>query len=149
MLETATTTTSTVAPETTPHTTPAHDIGYAVAAEYLKRNMDESVKPCDDFYKFACGNFKKNHPTPNGVVGYGTFDLVQDRVMDHIDIQLNKANLSDPRLEDWLRKTKVFYDSCTAFKQDGLKDNKELIKIIDSFGGWPLMMKRGTWDPKK
>lgn len=28
----------------------------------LRQNMDFTVKPCDDFYQFECGNWIKNHP---------------------------------------------------------------------------------------
>lgn len=28
----------------------------------LQQNMDMSQNPCEDFFKFTCGNFEKEHP---------------------------------------------------------------------------------------
>jgi hypothetical protein len=129
-------------------TTTSHSPGEYVAAEYLISNMDERYHPCEDFYKFACGNFTNNHPTPDGVVGYGTFDVVQDRVGDTIYAHLQKINMSDPQLTEWQMKVKVFYDSCTDRNQRGDRDNRKLRQYIDELGGWPMIMKKGSWNEK-
>ena len=31
---------------------------YKEIAKLLSETMDTSVKPCEDFYKYACGNYK-------------------------------------------------------------------------------------------
>ena len=36
------------------------------AASAILNAMDDSVKPCDDFYQFACGGWIKSHPIPAG-----------------------------------------------------------------------------------
>jgi membrane metallo-endopeptidase-like protein 1 len=118
-----------------------------IAAEYILSNLDDRYNPCEDFYHFACGNFTNNHPVRHGAVGYGTFDIVQDRVGDIILLNLHKINLSDPDLEDWRSKTRRFYDNCKH--NQSLDDNKLLLKYINDIGGWPMIMESDTWNEKK
>jgi hypothetical protein len=42
-----------------------------IAASVIK-NMDLSVDPCDDFYQFACGNFKKHITIDSGLTSHYT-----------------------------------------------------------------------------
>lgn len=32
------------------------------AASNLQQSMDTTVSPCEDFYKFMCGNWAEDHP---------------------------------------------------------------------------------------
>lgn len=47
---------------------------------FLKENIDYSVKPGEDFFMFANGNFIKAHPIPPEEHTYGIFNLVEDSV---------------------------------------------------------------------
>lgn len=47
------------------------------AADFLK-NMDESVAPCDDFYRFSCGAWVDNQVIPDDRTSVSIFSLLQD-----------------------------------------------------------------------
>ncbi len=43
-------------------------------------NLDRSVKPAEDFYKFATGGWQKLHPLPASYSRFGSFDMLQENV---------------------------------------------------------------------
>lgn len=43
-------------------------------------NLDRSVKPTEDFYKFATGGWQKLHPLPAAYSRFGSFDMLQENV---------------------------------------------------------------------
>jgi len=40
--------------------------------------IDKTVNPCNDFYKYACGNWDKANPIPADRVAYGSFNELAD-----------------------------------------------------------------------
>ena len=56
-----------------PPTPPVKGIGINVA------NIDPSVKPCDDFFHYASGNWLKNNPIPAAEVRWGSFNELADK----------------------------------------------------------------------
>ena len=48
-------------------------------ASAILNAMDDTVKPCDDFYQFACGGWIKSHPIPASESRWGTFDHLREQ----------------------------------------------------------------------
>jgi membrane metallo-endopeptidase-like protein 1 len=57
----------------------------------MKKYMNESANPCEDFYEFACGNWNKYHSIPADRTSYDTFEMLRE----NLDIVL-KNLLSEP-----------------------------------------------------
>lgn len=42
--------------------------------------VDESIDPCDNFYKYSCGNFEKYNPKPENELLWDNFKIVQTEI---------------------------------------------------------------------
>jgi putative endopeptidase len=60
------------------------------------RIMDKTADPCEDFNRYACGNFKTIHPLPETTTSFGTFDLLEER-----NAVAAKRSTSEQRLGDY------------------------------------------------
>jgi putative endopeptidase len=76
-------------------------------------NLDRSVPPCDDFFKFADGGWIKAHPIPPAYPRWGTFDQLRDNneeILHQILEEAAKDKTAAPGSN--LQKIGDFYASC-------------------------------------
>ena len=80
-------------------------------ADIIKGNLDENADPCEDFYAFACGGFKKLNPIPVGARHIDGLALVQKQLDARLIGLFDDLELKNHRSKT-VRKAKKIYDDC-------------------------------------
>lgn len=100
--------------------------------------MDINVKPCDNFYRFACGNFLKTAVIPNDIIEIHPFLPIKNNIKNQLKAIIEKSSSIDEPKPFTLVKN--FYISCmntSAIEQQGLFP---IFKLMAEIGGWPVIM---------
>ena len=72
--------------------------------------MDLSVKPGDDFYHYANGNWIKNNEIPDDRSSYGSFDIVRKKRDEDVKTLLEEvAKKTDAEKGSVTQKIRDFY----------------------------------------
>lgn len=110
---------------------------------FFKSLIDESVDPCDNFHRFACGTFLKTAKIPADSISAGpTTSKVQQIEQQVIELLTADINANDP---DFVNLPKIYYQTCT---QNSNVLNKVMLKrYIEFSGGWPLL-EGAKWNEK-
>lgn len=78
------------------------------AKKYIdKSNMDLSIKPGDNFYFYANGNWVKNNPVPGSKTRWGSFDELREESSKRLQFLLDNASKNTAPRD---RKTQVIGD---------------------------------------
>ncbi|XP_053650118.2 neprilysin-2 isoform X3 [Cherax quadricarinatus] len=118
--------------------------GCVKAAANLVKSMDESVNPCDDFFKFSCGGFLKSAIIPDEKTALSRFNEISDELQEKLRglVEAEESQDDSPST----KMVKALYKSCmdtARIKERGLEPLKEILKEM---GGWPVL-EGDAWDP--
>ncbi|XP_060250490.1 neprilysin isoform X3 [Ovis aries] len=126
-----------------------YDDGICKSSECIKsaarliQNMDATVEPCADFFKYACGGWLKRNVIPETSSRYSNFDILRDE----LEVVL-KDVLQEPKTEDIIavQKAKMLYRSCineTAIESRG---GEPLLRLLPDIYDWPVALE--NWEQK-
>nr|XP_020761489.1 neprilysin isoform X1 [Odocoileus virginianus texanus]XP_020761490.1 neprilysin isoform X1 [Odocoileus virginianus texanus]XP_020761491.1 neprilysin isoform X1 [Odocoileus virginianus texanus]XP_020761492.1 neprilysin isoform X1 [Odocoileus virginianus texanus]XP_020761493.1 neprilysin isoform X1 [Odocoileus virginianus texanus] len=126
-----------------------YDDGICKSSECIKsaarliQNMDATVEPCTDFFKYACGGWLKRNVIPETSSRYSNFDILRDE----LEVVLKDA-LQESQPEDVtaVQKAKTLYRSCineTAIESRG---GEPLLRLLPDIYDWPVAL--DNWEQK-
>ncbi|MDP4115729.1 MAG: M13 family metallopeptidase [Bacteroidota bacterium] len=103
--------------------------------DFLTKAIDPSIKPGDDFYKYATGTWVKNNPIPSSESAWGVGNLVQEETYARIKTILAEASKSNSSKGSNKQKVGDFYFAgmdTVSIEKLGLKPLKSELDLINS-----------------
>ncbi|XP_013118443.2 neprilysin-4 [Stomoxys calcitrans] len=101
----------------------------------MKAYLNEDKPPCQNFYKFACGNWARLNPAPargkSSHLGQLT-ELYNLKSAEMLSLESKSDSGIDHKLKD-------FYDSCLKTGKLDKNALDTIIRVVNFTGGWPVI----------
>lgn len=111
-------------------------------AASLKRNMNSSVDPCENFYEHSCASWIRLNPIPPSKILYDTFIQADDENARKLREFMEEVD--ELPEQSAVKKTKRYFHSCVDEEAVEQATNTSLTPHISKYGSWPLDKK--TWN---
>uniref|UniRef100_A0A1B6DN65 Peptidase M13 N-terminal domain-containing protein n=2 Tax=Clastoptera arizonana TaxID=38151 RepID=A0A1B6DN65_9HEMI len=120
--------------------------GCVKTADRVKRSMDPTINPCDDFYHFACGNYLRTEKIEPDKPQMSAFISVDNELQSQILTILQKPAQDDEPSS--FKKAKHLYNLC--MRQDLIEKRgvQFVMDMVRKIGGWPVV-EGAKWNESK
>nr|XP_032634830.1 phosphate-regulating neutral endopeptidase PHEX [Chelonoidis abingdonii] len=123
------------------------------AAASILSKINQSVDPCENFFRFACDGWTSNNPIPEDLSNYGVYPWLRNNVDLKLKALLQKP-ISKRRDSEAVQKAKILYSSCMNENKIEKVDAKPLVSILKhSLFRWPVLESNigpeGQWSERK
>ncbi|CAD7084705.1 unnamed protein product [Hermetia illucens] len=114
----------------------------------MKSFMNDSINPCDNFYKYACGNWAKRQTIGKDEFSFGVLDVITKKVnkfLEELILFNNYTSTPSEKVQSILKSSEVkkiqnYFSICREQKK---LEYEPYIKAWGIPGGWPTL--NSTW----
>ncbi|XP_069119070.1 neprilysin-like [Argopecten irradians] len=116
------------------------------SAARVLNNLDTTVKPCDNFFDFACGTWRKLNIIPEDRSSQDVFGILRDEV-EVVLKNLLEAPITESDIQ--VEKTiKSMYASCMNQELIAQRNISVAFPLLNELRGWPVLGSKpgGNWN---